>query len=304
MPEYYKMNRYSGPYALKGKSGTAATPKLKCSCVTQINLWEIVDRNKIYTSFETIEGRSTTRQARQEYCYRRFRKYFGDKVLDVGCDDGVIRSLHDGLYVGIDKYGKPDVLVDLEQGFLPFADSSFDTVVCLEVLEHVDSLHRLFSELVRGSCNIIIVTLPNCWRQVFGEIVLGRSSKAEYGLPPERPQDRHKWLFNTQEAERFVAWQAEKYGLEILEIEYVRNIGDLFSFSWRFGRKHSFHYPPHEHWREMSILTRFVVFNITLLEKLVKLLFLMIGRRGRNINVVNMWFVMQIATKDNRRQQA
>jgi SAM-dependent methyltransferase len=192
----------------------------------------------------------------------------------------------------VDKYGEPDVRIDLEKGFLPFGDNSCDTVVCLEVLEHVDALHRLFSELVRCSRDVVIVTLPNCWRQMLGELVFGRSSKAEYGLPPEKPRDRHKWFFNTEEAESFVAWQARDQGMEILEVEYVHNIGDLFALSLGLGHK-GFFYPPQKHRREMGAFTRFATAFVSLFEKIVKTCLLMVGRRGRNASVVNVWFVLR-----------
>lgn len=285
------MNRYTGHYAAAGKEATCDDLKMTCSRVSHVNLWDMLDVNRIYTRFETVEGRSTTRQARQEYCYRRFGKYFGDRVLDVGCDRGVIRKLQRGFYVGIDRHGEPDLKADLEGGFLPFTDGCFDTVVCLEVLEHIDSLHQVFSELIRCSRDIVILTLPNCWRQVFGEILLGRSNKAEYGLPPERPRDRHKWFFNTAEAECFVAWQAQKHGLEILEVEYVYNIGDLFAFSFRVGRERVFYYPPRK--RQLNGFARFFTSLLRLFEQMVKGSLFMVGRRGRNISVVNVWFVLR-----------
>lgn len=303
MPNNFNKKRYSGHYRLQDYKAYLSTVSSSPASIRHIKLWDIVDFNKIYTSFQTVEGRSTTRQARQEYCFRRFGKYFGNWVLDVGCDEGIIGRLHKMFYLGVDKYGTPDVRADFNQTYLPFANNSFDTVVCLEVLEHVDDLHQLFSELVRISRSIIIITFPNCWRQLFGELIFGRSSKAEYGLPHERPRDRHKWFFNTEEAESFIAWQAKKYGLQILEIEYVHNIGDLFSFSLRIGRKKTFHYPPHKHWREMNAFTRFLTINIFLLEKFLKLIFLMVGKRGLNISVVNTWFVLRKHSASNRLEE-
>ncbi|MFH1501848.1 MAG: methyltransferase domain-containing protein [Candidatus Eisenbacteria bacterium] len=46
---------------------------------------------------------------------------------------------------------------------LPFADDSFDTALCVDVLEHLDDLHAMFAELVRVSGRRVIVSLPNCW---------------------------------------------------------------------------------------------------------------------------------------------
>ncbi len=50
---------------------------------------------------------------------------------------------------------------------LPYEDKSFDTVVCLEVLEHLEDPRKALSELARVSKNVIIST-PNepIWRML------------------------------------------------------------------------------------------------------------------------------------------
>lgn len=96
----------------------------------------------------------------------------GDRVLDVGC--GIGRHVLDlsrmpGLYVGVDwaredllrgaywfhtmrLEGKTRGMVYFMQGEgsrLPFADCSFDRVVCTEVLEHVADDRAVVAELAR-----------------------------------------------------------------------------------------------------------------------------------------------------------
>lgn len=66
-------------------------------------------------------------------------------VLDIGCADGAIRNALPGLrsYLGLDYPGtalglygtRPDVLGDAAS--LPFSDARFDTVMLLDVLEHL-----------------------------------------------------------------------------------------------------------------------------------------------------------------------
>ena len=41
---------------------------------------------------------------------------------------------------------------------------------------------------------------------------------ALYGLPSDRPEDRHKWFFSLTEAKTFVTAMAQRYGLRIAEI--------------------------------------------------------------------------------------
>lgn len=78
-------------------------------------------------------------------------------VLDIGCADRwVEKQLHPGArYLGLDylvtgkgMYGaRPDIFADASQ--LPLADGSVDTVVILEVLEHLRSPRAALREIAR-----------------------------------------------------------------------------------------------------------------------------------------------------------
>lgn len=41
-----------------------------------------------------------------------------------------------------------------------------------------------------------------------------------YGLPFEKPEDRHKWFFSSEEAEKFILYRAGKNNMEILQMDY------------------------------------------------------------------------------------
>lgn len=102
----------------------------------------------------------------------------------------------------------PDAVVDLERGELPFNDRAFDTVICTDVLEHVDNIYRAYDELFRVARRYVIISLPNNWPKLIGSFLIGRNAthRAGYGLPPQpKPAgQRHKYFFNFEEACEFL----------------------------------------------------------------------------------------------------
>lgn len=162
-----------------------------------------------------------TRADRSQYVARRFAETFRGSVLDVGCDEALLRGLlpEATRYFGVDIVGKPDLPLNLEQTErLPFDDRSFDCVVCTDVLEHLDNFHAMFGELTRVMARHLVLSLPNCWVGARQPLARGRGSFAHYGLPVDRPVDRHKWFFNLTDAETFVRTQAERRGLAIRDL--------------------------------------------------------------------------------------
>ena len=161
------------------------------------------------------------RMDRSHYLAKRFSDQLKGKLLDVGCFEAPLREiLKDVEYTGVDVAGNPDVELNLEKSEkLPFDDDSFDCVICIDVLEHLDNLHLMFHELFRVSSKYIIVSLPNCWSVARQPIGRGRGHFAHYGLPLERPLDRHKWFFSLTEAKDFLNNKANKTeNLKILDM--------------------------------------------------------------------------------------
>jgi SAM-dependent methyltransferase len=84
------------------------------------------------------------------------REHAQGRVLDVGCADGRAREWVENCeYIGLDHpatavamYGtRPDLFAD--GAALPFADATFDTVLLLEVLEHVADARGTLAEIAR-----------------------------------------------------------------------------------------------------------------------------------------------------------
>lgn len=160
-----------------------------------------------------------TREGRMRYLEQAFRPHLSGRVLDVGCDVRTLKKLRPELdYFGVDAGGTPDLTVDLEKHpRLPFEDRSFDLVICAEVLEHLDNLHQVFGELVRLSRGKLLVSLPNCWTAARRPLSRGKGGIGHYGLPHQRPVDRHKWFFSLGEAREFMQAMAREHALAVLE---------------------------------------------------------------------------------------
>ncbi len=169
--------------------------------------------------------RYTGRETKAEYVWLKYKPILQkSKILDVGADECYLKRHLDeeASYWGIGMSGHPDQQVDLERESIPFPDNSFDCVLCLDVLEHLDNIHEVFDELCRITGMYAIISLPNPWAAFYKMLCFGNSDRplAWYGLPPERPEDRHKWFFSNQDAEAFVMYRAGKNDMEIVQMDY------------------------------------------------------------------------------------
>lgn len=161
-----------------------------------------------------------TRTDRPRFLAAQYPVLLTGRLLDVGCDQAVLRSLvQPGQYVGMDLSEQADLRQNLmEEPRLPFADRAFDAVMCSDVLEHLENLHQVFDELVRVTNGHLLVTLPNNWNSARMRLRRGHGAIAHYGLPLEKPLDRHRWFFNFSDAEEFFRGQAKRLGLELCEL--------------------------------------------------------------------------------------
>ena len=176
------------------------------------------------------------REQRSKWLAERFFKEISNTnlILDLGCYNQDLRKyIPDNLeYTGIDIAGKPDIYLNFDKiDKLPFNDNQFDISVCADVLEHLENIHLIFDELCRVSAKYIIITLPNTYASI-PEILKGKKYTQDavkrkefgkilkfYGLPFEKPQDRHRWFFSFDEAVEFVKYRAKKFNFDIDTIE-------------------------------------------------------------------------------------
>jgi len=130
------------------------------------------------------------------------------RVLDVGCADGLLLYSFSKFGVkghGIDiskarlTYAHKNIksnliLLDIEKGYLPFKPNSFDLITISEVLEHLNDLKWVISEMSRvlKQNGIILMSSPSkvidSLNPLLGKVSrLCNSKKLTYETPTERP---------------------------------------------------------------------------------------------------------------------
>lgn len=176
------------------------------------------------------------RRDKPQWVVQHFPEQFvASSVADIGCDKKQLKAfLAEGVhYVGIDIHQDADVAFDLDSGrALPIGNEEFDLVVGLDVLEHLEQIHFVLDEMCRISSNHVLISLPNNLQSVVSGYILGRrqrdiddplhnGTRAKfYGLPLEKPFDRHRWFFDAEDAEQFIRYRGEKNGFELERVVY------------------------------------------------------------------------------------
>lgn len=129
--------------------------------------------------------------------HQRFDSSDITRILDAGCGEGFITNLLCQSFSSIDVTGleyteealriaRPmNSRASFLQGDIcrmPFVDSSFDIVVCTEVLEHLDDPIRALNELLRVAKYTVIITVPlEPWFRIGNMLVLKNVSR--FGNP-------------------------------------------------------------------------------------------------------------------------
>ena len=166
------------------------------------------------------------RESKSNYIFDKYKKLFRHSVLDVGADAMYLKPLIESLgsrYTGIGYGENIDFSLNLEEVPFPFDNNSFETVICFDVLEHLENIHTVFDDLCRISNKSIVISLPNPIAGAFG--VLRHKDHSEdqcikfYGLPIDRPVDRHRWFFTEKESINFITKRAEMNRFSVVQID-------------------------------------------------------------------------------------
>jgi len=94
------------------------------------------------------------------------------RVLDVGCGDKPYAAWLDGAkvvqHLGLDIYPGPKVDVVITSGMpWPLETASFDAILCIQVLEHVENLDHMLSEMHRvlKPGGILLASIPFAYNE-------------------------------------------------------------------------------------------------------------------------------------------
>ena len=144
-------------------------------------------------------------------------------ILDVGCRDGSLAAeLPDADYSGADLFPGPAVkyVGDITQLKI---DRSFDTVVAMDILEHLPTPSETFDKLFALAERHFLISLPNTYHLKLRYNFARKGMLNGKYLFTEAPQlDRHHWLISREEARQFANVKAEKHGakLKLLDMSY------------------------------------------------------------------------------------
>ena len=153
-------------------------------------------------------------------------------LVDVGARDRVLQQyLPSSLnYLSADIVAGHDFLWNLEEP-LNVEDNSYDVVVALDVLEHLENIHQAYQELLRVMRWKLFVSLPNMtclsWRFLF--LKKGYLS-GKYDLLPQHQGDRHRWLTSYLQICEFINYHAQAVNAVVKRYDIVAGYDQYHNF--------------------------------------------------------------------------
>lgn len=169
----------------------------------------------------------TDREGKGRYVWEKYKTALCvDDILDVGADKGVLAKHlpHNVRYHTIGFGASIDQEYNLENCPYPFEDMSFDVVLCLDVLEHLEHIHAAFDECCRIAKKTVIISLPNPYADFMQFLRSGkyRGRKKDmkfYGLQPEPEEDRHRCFFSPTDAQEFINYRSRRMGFSVVQFD-------------------------------------------------------------------------------------
>lgn len=156
-------------------------------------------------------------------------------ILDIGCGPGYITKKIIN-YLDIEIVGcdinkshlsiarkiirKELVIADVTK--LPFKDSSFDAVIALEIIEHLNDVNAAISEIKRVSKNYVIITVPNEPFFRLANFLRGKNIKTLGNIPD------HIHHFNKHSLEKVLSKHFSNVQVKNNAIFWITGISKLY----------------------------------------------------------------------------
>ena len=148
---------------------------------------------------------------RTAYVAKKLGKLNGDKVLDIGCREMILKEYLEGNfnYLGLDYISKKSNATDfinhnLEKG-IPNNLDNIDIIVALDVLEHIENIHDVYKEFFSITNKTVVVALPNMAYYKFRiNFLIKGVLSGKYIFSENKILDRHRWIPNYQTIDKFI----------------------------------------------------------------------------------------------------
>lgn len=140
-------------------------------------------------------------------------------VLDVGCRGCEAKSI---LPSGAEYYGN-DLFQNDERSVTFVGDvleaefgRTFDCVMALDIIEHVDDPYALMDKLFNLSDNYLLVSLPNIYDLPHKyDFVFKDTLGKKYQFDVKNSLDRHRWVMSYDEIYQFLSFYSQKYDMRM-----------------------------------------------------------------------------------------
>lgn len=160
-----------------------------------------------------------------------------ETLLDIGCRDMILKKYLKGNfnYIGIDysttiNENKEILNHNLETGIPKIYNA--DVITAVDVLEHLENIHEIFSSLFLLSKKIVVIALPNMGYYKFRlSFFFTGSLSGKYIFSEKKIFDRHRWIPTYQSIKNFINNNTPKEW-QIIEYNYIaeRKRNHLFYF--------------------------------------------------------------------------
>jgi hypothetical protein len=90
-------------------------------------------------------------------------------------------------------------------------------VIALDVVEHVDNPYELMEKLISLADRYLLISLPNIYDLKHKyDFVINNSLGGKYLFGTENRIDRHRWLMNYDEIQRFYSHYANRHAMSLV----------------------------------------------------------------------------------------